>query len=423
MRSAAALALVGVLVLGGWALWAATRDDGDGAVTAGPVTATTTDVATTTASSTTTTAATPVVTAPAGEYEVLDLGDLGGDASAADVNASGLVVGTSRTGATRPELDLPTERFQEAFVWDPTTGRMTGLGALDVGCSPGSAAWCDEEGVEILPEVVDSGANALNDAGVVVGWSGTVDCTEPMMCRATRWDVTTGEIDDLGTLAGDDVDLLDVGSVAHDVNEAGLIVGRSTTGTGEHHAFVWDPATESMRDLGTLGGAYSEAHAVNDRGEVVGVAATDSGAVHLFVWTDDTGMQDLGAPEGSPSFADPTAVADDGTIVGVHGDGRLGFVRWGDPRGFEDLGNLLPFDVGSGGLVVGARIDPATSVSVPIVMAPSTGVVVELPGPDGTTGALSGSADSIGDDGTIVGSVLRGDRSLAVRWTPVAPRG
>jgi probable HAF family extracellular repeat protein len=407
------------VLVGGLAFWVLTSGDEHSPESPEQATTTTGVAAPTTSSPSSTTTAPPPASVPAEGYEVLDLGDLGGSAHATDVNASGLVVGTSATGVLPPVLGLATERSFEAFAWDPATEEMTGLGALALGCSPGWAARCEEEGIEILPQSVDSSATAINAAGIVVGWSGSLDCTEPVMCRATRWDLASGTIDDLGTLAGDDVEIYDVGSIALDVNDAGLVVGRSTTSSGEHHAFVWDPTTRVMRDLGTLGGSYSEAHAVNERGEVTGYSTTASGANHLFVWTAESGMTDLGTLGDGSGAVDPQAIAEDGTIVGTHGDGRVGFVRWSDSREFEDLGSLVPSDLDASGLVVGARIDPFTSESVPIVMSRVSGVVVELPGPPGMSGPVLGSANAVDAGGTIVGSVLHSGRSIAVRWTPI----
>jgi probable HAF family extracellular repeat protein len=39
-----------------------------------------------------------------------------------------------------------------------------------------------------------------------------------------------------------------------------------------------------MRDLGTLGGAYSSAAAINDHGQIVGESLTADGAYHAALW-------------------------------------------------------------------------------------------------------------------------------------------
>ena len=60
--------------------------------------------------------------------------------------------------------------------------------------------------------------------------------------------VTMYHIRDLGTLGGASSDALGI-------NQAGQVVGRSdTSGSVVYHAFLWDPGTEQMTDLGTFGG-------------------------------------------------------------------------------------------------------------------------------------------------------------------------
>ena len=79
------------------------------------------------------------------------------------------------------------------------------------------------------------------------------------------------------------------------VNERGVVVGWSTADDYiSTHAFITGPNGVAMRDLGTLGGDNSSAVAVNSDGNVVGFAEDARGNNRVFVTGDDgVGMLDL----------------------------------------------------------------------------------------------------------------------------------
>ena len=122
-------------------------------------------------------------------------------------------------------------------------------------------------------------------------------------------DLGSRTVTQLGNLGGDF-------TAANAINDAGQVVGNAATSTGHGRAFITGSDGVGMRDLGTLGGnyVYVEASGINNAGQVVGYSST-SDTPHAFITgPNGTGMRDLGRLDGDSSYA--TGINDAGQVVG-----------------------------------------------------------------------------------------------------------
>jgi probable HAF family extracellular repeat protein len=126
---------------------------------------------------------------------------------------------------------------------------------------------------------------SINNAGQIAGSS------DPGLPQAVVWDPVHGTTD-LGVLPGGFV------SFSAAINNAGVVVGESNTGSfSVFHAFVWDPV-RGMRDLGQLGSSKldSSATGIDDSGgKVIGF----SGSTHGVLWSLPTTPPSLSVSSAS----------------------------------------------------------------------------------------------------------------------------
>jgi len=229
--------------------------------------------------------------ASANQYELIDLGTLGGIKSYAyGINDSGQVVGYSKN----------SDGDYHAFFWN-------GIDMIDLGTLGGDK----------------SCAYGINDSGQVVGYSRNSD----RKYRAFLWNGT--DMIDLGTLGGDR-------SYAYGIDFFGQAVGYSKNSDGDYRAFFWK--NNAMTGLGTLGGSRSYAYGMNALFHVVGKAHNSAGEYHAFLWMAEV-MTDLGTLGGTDSEA--CGINNSGQTVGCSTtvDGETHAVLWNNTE-IQDLGTL-----------------------------------------------------------------------------------
>jgi probable HAF family extracellular repeat protein len=240
-------------------------------------------------------------------------------------------------------------------------GRTIGYGASADSTNRGFVA----DGASMTPINTlggsESRAHGINDANVVVGFARLPDDTP----RAVRYDPATDTLADLGSLGGEY-------SFAYAVNEAGTIVGYAQQASGMPVAFTWTEGA-GLQPLGTLGGVASFGYGINDAGQVVGQSYTAGGQAHAFLYSGGV-MQDLGTLGGSDSVA--VAINNAGTVAGTASvmPGRSHAFRYSAGSGMQNLGTL---------------------------------------------GGSRSSGEAIASDGTVVGwSTTSAGRTHACLWTP-----
>lgn len=228
--------------------------------------------------------------AKAASYAIVNLGTLGGATSSAlDVNNNRQVTGnslvTSDPGATGSLL--------RAFSWSPPTGPMFNLGAL-----PGATTNRFARGY------------AMNDSGVVVGEFNN-DAS-----RAFLYDPLVGAMIGLTRLAGDN----DRG-VAHDINNAGVVVGISSNGSVSR-ATKWTGGVAA--DLGTIAGtptATGRAWAINQNGAAAGLSTNADGTSQATLWNGGS-IDNLTSLGDGTRFSQAFGLNDSNVVVGSSSTGQ-----------------------------------------------------------------------------------------------------
>jgi probable HAF family extracellular repeat protein len=208
-----------------------------------------------------------------------DLGTFGGHHGlSSDVNSQDIVVGGAETEDPDPFdfggsviLGLPSPTAWRAFAW--IKGKLHNLGTLG---GPDSFAFF----INDLNEI-----NGVSFTNAIPNPETGLPTVEPFIWK-------NGHMRSLGTLGGT------FGYVANISNNSEIVGYSYLAGNAAAHAYDWKHG-QGMRDLEALGGNFSEATWVNEAGEIVGGSTTNDGLFHAVRWRRGH-IEDLGTVAGLP---------------------------------------------------------------------------------------------------------------------------
>jgi len=250
----------------------------------------------------------------------------------------------------------------------------------------------------------DTYPTGINAGGQIVGRTSALNNGGPFRAFVANGGVMT----DIGSLDGDP----NYSTDANAINDAGQIVGRSHT-VGAFHAFLYSGGV--MTDINPHGDTFSTANAINNRGEIAGSTGNHAflysgGVMHQLSALDSsaTGMNNHGEIVGTASFqgdnnghaflyakgkmtdlgtlggptSAPAAINDHGEIVGRSDVKKSNFPRAFFSTGDKmiDLNTLIPASskwtvlsadsINDGGLIVGYGTEKGSFRTQALLIAP-----------------------------------------------------
>ena len=224
---------------------------------------------------------------------------------ASDVNDSGVVVGTFSgpqafkwTNGSMELIPLPSGHSGSSAFGINNNGTICGIAGTPFRLSGSTYSFLN------LPinSFSSTSMGNINSSDNIVGYA------EYPEVSATLWQGV--EYHNLGILGGITGSYA---STATFINDSGVIVGQSSTNSGEWHAFKYSDGT--MQDLGTLpGNTMSAALGINNLNRIVGWSSWPDRPVF---WDSVGIIHELALPQGALS-GEAKAINDSGDIVGYY---------------------------------------------------------------------------------------------------------
>ncbi|WP_158543360.1 hypothetical protein [Dyella psychrodurans] len=311
-----------------------------------------------------------------------DLGTLGGANSGITwpvKNEFGVLVGIAETA----QVDPLGENWSCSAFFPTTTGHV---------CVGFVWRWGH---MQALPTLGGNNgfATGANNFGLIVGWAEntihdpTCDptSTQVLQFKPVVWGPDDNDIQALPLIG------TDTSGAATAINDRGQIVGISgicDQAVGRFsaiHAVVWQ--NNKARDLGNLGvGAWNTPMAINERGVIVGFANVPGGGdpgnfnAHAFIWTASGGMRDLGTLPGD-TISEALGINDEGLIVGEScGANGCRAVLWQNGNivdlntrvapGYSDQ-LVYANDINDEGAITGQSLNATSGVSLTFLAVPN----------------------------------------------------
>jgi probable HAF family extracellular repeat protein len=192
-------------------------------------------------------------------------------------------------------------------------------------------------------------------------------------------------------------------SYASSINDAGLVVGYSSTGGGASYGFIYQDGR--LTSLGAFGGTGSKATCISNANEVTGYYFTSAGATNGFVWSSGT-MANIGALSTAQNYSVASAVNSAGILAGwsTASTGTINAVSAAHGA-LSSLGaNSFAFGINKTGEIVGV----SQVNGYPMAFLYANGTMANI----GTLGGHNSYANAINDAGQVVGDSVAPDANV-----------